>query len=152
MKVSKKNTLIVSIAAIVIVVAVACLYYHPITALKKLDSKQVSSVVYVGEEEKICYYYPENAAKELIDVLKNAKLKGFPTNESGKYKGGGPMMPIAIIFEDNSRIKVSYMTANDKIYLIINGKWYTCDEKTVEKFKSIDRECYSKFKEVKGLN
>ncbi len=145
MKSSKRNSLIISISVIVLIAVVIGLYLYPITALTKLDNKQVERVGFVGKGENIVYDYPEDAAKELIEILKSAKLKGFPTKEYAKVVGGGPMMITAIEFEDKSRITLSYRYAPDKEFLIINTKGYLCDIETLDKFKDICSECYSEY-------
>ena len=146
MKSSKRNSLIISISVIVLVAVVIGLYLYPMTALKKLDNKQVEGVGFVGQGENIVYDYPENAAKELIDVLKLAKLKGFPSKEYAGIKGGGPMLDTIIIFEDNSSIRISYAYTPNKDFFIVNGKGYLCDIETLDKFKEICSECYSAYK------
>lgn len=146
MKSSKRNSFIISISVIVLVAAVIGLYLYPITALKKLDNKQVECIGFVGQGENIVYDYPEDAAKELIKILKSAKLKGFPTKEYANVVGGGPMMITAIEFEDKSRIILSYRYAPDKEFLIIDKKGYLCDIETLDKFKEICSECYSAYK------
>lgn len=145
-KSSKRISLIISISVILLVAVVIGLYLYPITALKQLDNKQVESVGFVGEGENIVYDYPEDEAKALIEILKSAKLKGFPTKDYAKVVGGGPMMITAIEFEDKSRITLSYRYAPDKEYLIINTKGYLCDIETLDKFKKICTECYSAYK------
>ena len=148
MKDFKKTKLIalISVIGIVILLVVLGLYFHPITELKKLDSKQVESVGFVGEGENIVYDYPEDAAKELIEILKSAKLKDFSTKKYEDITGGGPTIPTAIIFEDDSRIKISYKHTRDKSFLIINGKGYLCDRKTIDEVEKINRECYDEYR------
>lgn len=146
MKSSKRNSLIISIFVIVLIAVVIGLYLYPVTALTKLDNNQVESVGFVGKGENIVYDYPEDAANELIEILRSAKLKGFPTKDYANVVGGGPMMITAIEFEDKSRITLSYRYAPDKEFLIINTKGYLCDIETLDKFREICTECYSAYK------
>lgn len=135
--------IIFSIIAIVAFSFVLCI--SPYNELSKINNQQIESIGIAGENKgELTFIFPQEFHQEFTELLNEAKINMFPTYV-GEHKGGGQGFVTRILFTDKSYVDFSYVSLKNKTCIYINGKWYRCDENTINKYKLINAECRNLF-------
>ena len=133
------------IPIIVIFVFGIVFWRSPYGELGKIKNQQIESIGIAGENKgELTFIFPQEFHQEFTELLNEAKINMFPTYV-GEHKGGGQGFVTRILFTDKSYVDFSYVSLKNKTCIYINGKWYRCDENTINKYKLINAECRNLF-------